>query len=204
MQTRGQIMIAALIAALLAAAPSGAQPQSRALPQSDAPQRDPSDDEVRQTVLAYLGSIDTPIGPERWRALGPKAAPILESLATDHDKLPTRRARALEGLSFVGSKAAPDLMVKLARTESEPPVVRMSAMRGAGRLLGPDKLIEVLRPVVTGDADTHLRAAAAEVLAHRVPSAGCAAVNEQAAREAGDNKLAFERALQHCRASLER
>jgi HEAT repeat protein len=194
--------LAALLAAGLAA-----QPRVQPVPAPAAPaaaSQDLTDDEIGATVQAYLGSIDTPIGRDRWQALGPKAAAILEQLAQDPEKLPTRRARALEGLSFIGSKNAPDLMVKLARTENEPPVVRMSAMRGAGRLLAPDKLVDALRPVLNADKDTHVRAAAAEVLAHRVPSAGCASVNEQAAREAGDRKLAFERALQHCRSTVDR
>ena len=190
-----------LAAALLAAAP--ASTQSRALQPSDAAAREMTDEEVRSTIEAYLGSIDTPINAERWRALGPKAAPILEELARDGERLPTRRARALEGLSHVGSPGASKLMVELAQRESEPPVVRMSAMRGAGRLLGPHRLVAALKPVLTSAKDAHVRAAAAEVLSHRSPSAGCAAVNEQSAREHADKRIAFQPALERCRASVE-
>ena len=194
-------MIALLLAtALLAAAPAS---QSRALPQSEAAPREMSDAEIRSSIEAYLGSIDTPIGAERWRALGPKAAPILEELAQDQERLPTRRARALEALSFVGSAAAPKLMVELAQREDEPPVVRMSAMRGAGRLLGPARLVAALKPILMTAKDMHVRAAAAEVLANKSPSAGCAAVNEQSAREAGPKRIAFRRAVEHCRAALD-
>src|SRR4051794_14226493 len=105
-----------LAAALLAAAPAT---QQGAATQQVASQ-EMTDAEIRSSVQSYLGSIDTIIGADRWRALGPKAAPILEELANDHDRLPTRRARALEGLSFVGSTNAPTLMVDLAQRESEP------------------------------------------------------------------------------------
>ena len=189
-----------LAAALLAAAPAS---QGTAA-QSGAPQQhELTDAELRSSVQSYLGSIDTIITGERWRALGPKAAPILEELAQDPERLPTRRARALEGLSFVGSTNAPSLMVDMAQRESEPPIVRMSAMRGAGRLLGPAKLVAALKPVLTNAKDAHVRAAAAEVLAHRSPSAGCAAVQEQTAREVGDKRIAFQKAVDHCRASIE-
>ena len=39
-----------------------------------------TDEEVRSTVESYLGSIDTPIGRDRWRALGPKAAVITSGI----------------------------------------------------------------------------------------------------------------------------
>ena len=188
-----------LAAALLAAAPAsqGSAPEAPA-------QRELSDAEIRSSVQSYLGSIDTPITADRWRALGPKAGPILEELAQDPERLPTRRARALEGLSFVGSSNATSLMVDLAQRESEPPVVRMSAMRGAGRLLGPAKLVAALKPVLVNAKDAHVRAAAAEVLAHRSPSAGCAAVTAQVGHEQGDKQIAFQKAVDHCRASLEK
>jgi hypothetical protein len=155
-------------------------------------------DEVRPLVEAYLGSIDTPIGADRWRALGPAAAPILEELARDPGQLPTRRARALEGLSFVGSPAAAGLMVELLGREGEPPVVRTSALRGAGALLDADRLLAVARPVLEHATDAHIRAAAAEVLARRAPRMGCAPVRDQAARERAELRLAFARALKAC------
>ncbi len=155
-------------------------------------------DDVRSAVEAYLGSIDTPIGADRWRALGPAAAPILEEIARDPDRLPTRRARALEGLSFVGSPGAAALMVELLGRETEPPVVRTSALRGAGALVDASRLLAVVRPVLERAADAHVRAAAAEVLARRAPREGCAPVRDQAAREPSDRRLAFARALRAC------
>src|SRR4051812_13158374 len=106
-------MTAVLLAvALLAAAPASQQTgAAQPAAQADAPQAEMTDAELRSSVQSYLGSIDTIITGDRWRALGPKAAAILEELATDESKLPTRRARAVEGLSFVGSRGAPGLMV---------------------------------------------------------------------------------------------
>ena len=189
--------------ALLLAAALLAAPASQSSAQSAAPQHEMTDAEVRSSVQSYLGSIDTVISADRWRALGPKAAPILEELVQDQARLPTRRARAVEGLSFVGSTNAPTMMVELAQRETEPPIVRMSAMRGAGRLLGPAKLVAALKPVLANAKDAHVRAAAAEVLAHRSPSAGCAAVQAQMGHEEGDKRIAFQRAVDHCRASIE-
>ena len=158
-----------------------------------------SDQEVRQKIDAFLGSIDTPIRPEQWRALGPKAAPILEQMAKDPDALPTRRARSLEGLSFVGERQHAKLMVSMAQGEGEPAIVRMSAMRGAGRMLGPHRLVSALKPVLNGAKDTHVRAIAAEVLSHHSSSAGCASVAEQLKREQGDGRLAFHRSIKACK-----
>jgi len=185
-----------LIAVLIAAAP--AAQQSKNLPESIAPQRELADAELRARIEAYLGSIDTPIRPEHWRALGAKAAAVLEEMALDPQRLPTRRARALEGLSIVGSPRAPQMMVELAQREGEPAIVRMSAMRGAGRLLGPEKLVPALKPVLAGSKDPYLRATAAEVLAHRSPSAGCAAVKERIEAEATELRGHFDRAVRVC------
>ncbi len=187
----------ALFAALILAAAPAAQ-QSRPLTPSDAPARELSDDQVQSQVQAFLGSIDTPISSEQWRALGPRAATMLEGIAQDHERLPTRRARALEGLSFVGSAGAPDLMLSMAKDQAEPPIVRMSAMRGAGRLVEPVKLAAALKPILLSDASPHVRAQAAEVLAHRAPGAGCAALAEQLKREQPDQRAAFHRAAKAC------
>ncbi len=178
-------MTAALLLAALLAAPSA--------------RAEPTDEEVRAQIAAFLGSIDTPIRAEQWRALGPKAVPILQELAEDHDKLPTRRARALEGLSHVGHDREGKLMVAMAASESEPPVVRMSALRGAGRLLGPKRLVAGLRPILESSSDSHVRATAAEVMAHRNPKAGCASIADQVNKEPADRRLAFRHAMKACK-----
>ncbi|HKA89941.1 MAG TPA: hypothetical protein VKE22_19905 [Haliangiales bacterium] len=161
-------------------------------------------DDVRTQVEAYLGTIDTPIAADRWRALGPAAAPILEATARDGGAMPSRRARAVEALSFVGAPGAADLMIELARREGEPPIVRASALRGAGNLLPAARLVAAARPIMEGAADLHVRAAAAEVLARRAPREACSPVRAQVAREPSDRALAFSRALAACAATPER
>jgi hypothetical protein len=158
-----------------------------------------TDEQLRSTIEAYLGSIDTPITADHWKALGPRAALILEQLAKDHERLPTRRARSIEGLSFVGQKQHAKLMVSMAQSEDEPAVVRMSAMRGAGRMLGPHRLAAALTPVLESAKDAHVRASAAEVLAHRAPGAGCAAIAEQLQKEPAEKRLAFHRSIKACK-----
>ena len=158
-----------------------------------------TDAEIRSSIESFLGSIDTHITAEQWRALGPKAAPILEAMANDHELLATRRARSLEGLSVVGQPQHSKLMVSMAQSEQEPPIVRMSAMRGAGRMLGPRRLVAALKPVLGSAKDMHVRAIAAEVLAYHSSSAGCASVAEQLRKEPVEQRLAFHRSIKACK-----
>src|SRR5262249_60607148 len=81
------------------------------------------------------------------------------------------------------------------RREGEPPIVRASALRGAGNLLPAARLVAAARPIMEGAADLHVRAAAAEVLARRAPREACSPVRAQVAREPSDRALAFPRAL---------
>jgi HEAT repeat protein len=159
-------------------------------------------EQVRAQVETYLDSIDTPVRPEQWRALGPDAAPVLEAIAQDPKKLPTRRARALAALAVVGSPRASKLIVTIAQSESEKSVVRMSALRAAGDLLDPAGLVVAVKPVLEGAKDTRVRAAAAGVLARRSPKEGCASVRTQSAREKGEARANFARAVEACDAAL--
>jgi hypothetical protein len=154
--------------------------------------------QVRAQVDAYLDSIDTPITPEQWRALGPEGARALESAAQDQKRLPTRRARAVSALAVVGSPHASKVVVALARRESEKPVVRMSALQAAGQLLSPADLMATVKPVLETAKDPHVRATAAAVLVKRTPQDGCALVRGHAAREREELRPSFERALAAC------
>ncbi len=154
-----------------------------------------SPEQIRARINGYLGSIDTAISASRWRALGPQAAPVLEEIARSQ-ALPTRRAKALEGLSAVGGPGAAELVTKLAQSEDEPQIVRLAAVRGAGRLMPTGRLWTLLRPVLENSRDLQLRAGAAEVLAHH---GRCGAVKAQAAREKDEEREAFGRALEKCR-----
>jgi hypothetical protein len=156
--------------------------------------------DVRARIETYLDSIDAPVTPAQWRALGPDAAPVLEAIAQDPKRLPTRRARALGALAIVGSPRAPQLTIDLAQRETEKPVVRMSALRAAGQLLDPAALTTALMPILERAQDLHVRAAAAETLALHNPAA-CPPVRAQSAREKLESRSAFTRALKTCDAS---
>jgi HEAT repeat protein len=186
----------ALLATLLAA-PAGLQ--NRPPPGTTVTAKP---EQVRAQVESYLDAIDTPVRPEQWRALGPDAAPVLEAIAQDPKKLPTRRARALAALAVVGSPRASRLMITIAQSESEKSVVRMSALRAAGDLLDPAGLVVAVKPVLEGAKDTRVRAAAAGVLARRSPREGCASVRTQSAREKSEARASFARALEACDAAL--
>jgi HEAT repeat protein len=185
----------ALLATLLAA-PAGLQTRPGTEPVTRTPQ------EVRAQVDSYLGSIDTPVRPEQWRALGPEAAAVLEAIAQDPKKLPTRRARALAALAIVGSPRASKLVVTIAQRETEASVVRMSALRAAGDLLDPAGVVIAVKPVLEKARDARVRAAAAGVLARRNPKEGCTSIRSQSAREKSETRATFARALEDCEIAL--
>jgi HEAT repeat protein len=189
--------VASAVLATLFAAPAGLQTRP---PAGATVTARPA--QVRAQVESYLDSIDTPVRPEQWRALGPDAATLLEAIAQDPRKLPTRRARALSALVVVGSPRASRLVVTLAQRESEKSVVRMSALRAAGDLLDPTGLVAAVKPVLEGARDTRVRAAAAGVLALRSPKEGCPSVRTQSAREKSETRPTFARALQACDTAL--
>jgi len=188
--------VASAVLATLFAAPAGLQNR----PAQTGPAPKPA--EVRAQVESYLDSIDTPVRPEQWRALGPDGAAVLEEIAQDPKKLPTRRARALSALAVVGSPRASKLVLTIAQKESEKAIVRMSALRAAGALLDPAGLVVAVKPVLEGARDGRVRATAAGVLAKRSPKEGCASVRSQSAREKAEARASFARALQDCDAAL--
>src|SRR4051812_41716041 len=57
-----------------------------------------TDAEVEHQISVYLNAIETPISTERWRALGPHGAQVLQQISSDPSHLPTRRSMALDGL----------------------------------------------------------------------------------------------------------
>jgi len=106
-----------------------------------------SEDDVRQQVNAYLGSIDTGIEANQWRSLGPRAVPMLERIVTNRDELPTRRAKAIDGLAAVGDTSASSLFNDIARNDGESINVRFAAVRGLARMTPHDRAAEVLKPI---------------------------------------------------------
>jgi hypothetical protein len=183
-------MTAALLVAALLAAP-------RPAPAPAAPPPPASAAELEERIEVLLGAIHAR-PPEAWRALGPGAAPALDRLANDPSALPSRRARAAEGLSYVGGPAAEASLRALAARDGLPPVVRAEALAGAGRVLPPAEVARVVGAALQGASHPVERAVAAEVLSARGPAASCADVRAQVAREAPANRPAFQRALDRC------
>ncbi len=156
-----------------------------------------SDEEVRGRVASYLAAIDTPITVGQWRALGPRAVPLLEQVLANRGGLPSRRAAAVGGLAAIGGPRAREQVLATARSENEPFAVRAAALYGAAHVLEPGQLLKELGPVLRGARTRAARAAAAEVLARHAPHSACAAIRAQAERE-GKERGHFERALERC------
>jgi hypothetical protein len=173
-----------LLAILLCAAPSAAGSQSTS---------SQDDEHIRQRIDMFLGAIDTPITAAQWHALGPRGAAMLEAIAQDSRVLPTRRAKAIDGLSAISTATAAETMLRLAKSEETPLVVRLSSVRAVSRVLSVDQVRPALQPILEGAQDAHVRAVAADVLSSR---GGCKLVRAQAAREDDPGRL--RRALQRC------
>ena len=189
-------MTSILLASLLCAVGPAAQRARAARPAPAAPSEPApqlSDDEIRERIETYLGTIDTAIGAQEWRALGPRAVGLLEQIAQDGSVLPTRRAKALDGLAAIGSRDAPDLMMQLAKSEHAPLLVRLAAVRGVGQVLPSAQVVPALQPLLETAQDGHVRKVAAEVLSRH---GGCGLVRAQARRE--DEPARMQRALDRC------
>jgi hypothetical protein len=182
-----------LIAALLA---TPRLPHGKHAPAPSVQEQPMTADEVRERVDSYLSSIDRPVDAGAWRALGPRAAEVLEPIATDANAFPSRRARALEGLVAAAPDRAAQLVGAIARDEKQPAVLRVAALRGAGQVLPPSRALSELKPVMQSARSAGMRGAAAEVLAGS--KGACSAVREQAARERPAEQPAYERALKKC------
>jgi hypothetical protein len=185
-------VIVLLMAALIAAP----RPPRTGAPKQPAQQEQLTDDQVRERVEAYLGAIDRPVSIARWKALGPRAAPLLEAIIADETQFPSRRAQAIDGLAAAAPPRAAAIVGKLLRDEKQPVVVRVAAMHGAAQVLPSSRAMTELRPVLQGARSPGLRAEAADVMSRR--RAGCADVRGQVAREKEENRGAFERAMKRC------
>lgn len=179
-----------VLASLLCALP----PERPATPPAGAgPQQPLSDDEVKERIDTFMRTIDTPISPEQWRALGGRGAAILEAMAQDGTQLPTRRAKAVVGLAAIGSPTSSSVLLSLAQSRTEPLTVRLNAVHGAAGVVPEAELASALKPVLETADDRHVRAAAAEVLSRH---GGCGLVRAQAQKER--DPLTLRRAVQSC------
>ena len=186
-------MIAILIAALLA---TPRPPRSAPPPEGPAQQQELTDEQVQERIRAYLGTIDRPISAEKWKALGPRAAPTLEAIIADGGGFPSTRAKAVDGLVAAAPERAATVVGRLSRDEAQPVVVRVAAMHGADQVLSSKRTLTELRPVMRSAKTPGLRAEAADVISRK--KGGCVEVRAQVGREAAEHKGAFERALKRC------
>ena len=186
-------MIVVFVAALLAVPRA---PRSAPAPEQPVEQEQLSDAELRERIEANLAALDRPATGAEWKALGLPAGPILESIVADESQLPSRRAKALDGLVAADPARASRMVGTIAKDERQPVVVRVAAMRGAGRVLPSARALRELRPVLRSARSAGLRAEAADVLARK--QGGCAEVRDQVARETSEHRLAFTRAMKRC------
>ena len=186
-----------LLAAMLVSAPRLATAPAASATPFAAPSTPAAIDEA---IESLMGTIHGQPSPERWRALGSGSVAPLARIATDPAALPSRRARAVVGLSHLGGRLATATVRALASEDTAPFGVRAAALEGAGRLLGAAELRARLAPDLLGAHRPADRAVAAEVLAVRAP-AECPAVRARAAREAVADRPGFDRALARCAAS---
>jgi HEAT repeat protein len=199
------LIVCVLLALGPASATRAAHQQKKApgaeSPQATAPAPELTDVEVRERAQAYLGTIDTPIGAARWRALGARGEAVLEEIVSSKENLPTRRAKAVDGIAAIGSAQAPALLLALAKDEAEPFVVRATALRGLGQLFPAAQLAARLGPLVETAKDSRVRAKASEVLARHAPGAACALIQKQVASEPEGVRGQYHSALQRCPAA---
>jgi hypothetical protein len=193
-----------LLLAVLLAAPGtmNKKPPPQQAPVADdqpvQPKEELSADEVRQHVEGYLGSIDTPITANQWKALGPRAVPMLERIAMDQNELPTRRAKAIDGLTALGDTRAPALFKRIASQDSEKINVRFAAVRGLAQVTPPAQAVTNLKPILQGAKDSRVRALAAEQIAVRSRGKSCDLVKAQLDRETDDARGHYGRAMKQC------
>jgi hypothetical protein len=184
------ILLASLLCALPPARPRAPAP---ATGPDTAPAEQLTDEQIRERVDAFMGTIDTRTTPEQWKALGARGAAMLEQIAQDTKVLPTKRAKAVAGLSEIGESSSSAVLLGLAGSEQAPLTVRLAAVQGAPGVLPQAQVAAALKPVLEGARDGHVRGAAAEVLSRH---GGCSMVRAQAQRE--NDQLRMQRALERC------
>ena len=184
------ILLVSLLCTLPPVRPRSSPPVSDTTP---APPEQLTDQEIRDRIDTFMGTIDTRITPEQWRALGARGAAILEQIAQDANVLPTKRAKAVAGLAAIGSSSSSTVLLNLARSEQAPLTVRLAAVHGAPGVLAAGQVPAALKPILENAKDGHVRGAAAEVLSRH---GGCSLVRAQAQRE--EDRVRMQRALERC------
>src|SRR5262249_8021605 len=130
------------------------------------------------------------------RALGPQAADELESVVKDPDAYPSRRAKAVDGLTAAAPDRAARLVGALIRGEKQPPAVGGAAVHRAAEGPAPG---DAQRGVERGPrwaGSAGMRRTAADVMSRT--KGGCAAVRKQASRESAEHRAAWRDVLDRC------
>ena len=187
-------MTSFLLCALLA---MHSTPAGQPAPLSGEPDNTLTIEQIQSTVRSYMGTIETPIEETRWKRLGVRAEPVLLEIINGQT-LPSRRAKAIDGLSLIGGPSAKPLCERIAADEQETLNVRLAAVRGLARVTGDDALLATLVPLLEKSANTTVRAVAGEQLAKRIPAKACPLVRAQVARETADLQASFGRAVDAC------
>lgn len=157
-----------------------------------------SDEAVRHEVQTLLNNIDTRNLAGSWKALGPRAADVLEPVAQSAIELPSRRAKAVAGLVLAAPDRAAPVVTQLALDEAQPKIVRMAALRGMASTVPAKTAAKSVAKVLHGAPDPAMRGLAAEMVAAS-GSSGCAEVKAQVAREEPSLRFAYSRALAQCK-----
>lgn len=189
-----------IAAALLASTASmAARTHPKPLPvQAGEPKPDPemSDEDVRSQMAAFLGTIDTPVPLSSWKSLGLRVEAPLLAIVRSADALPTRRAKAIDGLASIGTSHIDELR-SIANNEEEVYVVRFAAVSGLGALLPENEMVSALTPLLTSAKDARVRSVAGLVMVSH-SSATCPAVKAQIRSEDADTRGHFARAMDAC------
>lgn len=168
---------------------------------SAAPTRDLN--ETALQIRAYLGSIDTPISPEQWRALGAQAIPQLETIATNLKELPTQRAKAMEGLAAFGSSVdqpTAQFLLRIANDDSQVFTVRRTALYAYGEVAKKEQLLSTVKPLMEHSTDHRLRFQAAQLLVRHAPSDACDSIKVQSTHEKAEVHHRWHQLTRECEA----
>jgi hypothetical protein len=173
-------LAAVMLATMLSAGPASSQ----------------SDALTRARVNAYLGSESTTA--EDWRQLDASAVPFLTKVIGDRDESPSRRVRAMAGLSLLGSRNDIRSLMDLARAEGEAVQIRIVALRYAMSRYAKGEAVGLMKGLLRDSQVLRIRIIAAEQLTRLSRSSGCTAVRAQVEKERPRDQKSFQRALARC------
>lgn len=150
---------------------------------------------TRARVNAYLGSDSTTA--EDWRQLDASAVPFLNKVISDRDESPTRRLRAIFGLSLLGSRNDIRSLMDLVRSDGEVMQVRLAALRYALNRYSKGEVTVLMRGLMRDSQSMRMKTLAAEHLT-KLSRGNCPNVRAQVEKEKPRDQKSFHRALARC------